>query len=398
MPYIIGKEEADAAREILETGCLDRYINSENGASVQFERSFSRKMGSKYALVVSSGTGALICALKGLGVGPGDEVIIPAFTYIATALAVFAVRAVPIIAEIDSSLTISPIDIAKKVTSKTKAIIPVHMHGLPCSMNKIMDLAKQHNLLVLEDVAQACGGSYQGKKLGSIGDSGAFSFNHYKIITCGEGGALITKNQNVYQRALLQHHGGCIFEPSLSDFDIDFFAGWNFRISEILSAILQVQLSRLDNILNRLRQEKKEFITKLSNKLDKFNFAPIHDEEGDCGRVLFLTFYSSKDAQIFIKHAQQNKIKVWSADTKGHVYVDWQPIFSSNKRISKQEGSSSIQNISSLTSDVCPITISLLRRTVGISMRVDRSKIELDKLIENIIRILERPNNETFTF
>ena len=177
MPYIIGKEEADAAREILETGCLDRYINSENGASVQFERSFSRKMDSKYALVVSSGTGALICALKGLGVGPGDEVIIPAFTYIATALAVFAVRAVPIIAEIDSSLTISPIDIAKKVTSKTKAIIPVHMHGLPCSMNEIMDLAKQHNLLVLEDVAQACGGSYQGKKLGSIGDSGAFSFD-----------------------------------------------------------------------------------------------------------------------------------------------------------------------------------------------------------------------------
>ena len=351
MPYIIGKDEADAAREILETGCLDRYINSENGASVQFERSFSRKMGSKYALVVSSGTGALICALKGLGIGPGDEVI-----------------------------------------------IPVHMHGLPCSMNEIMDLAKQYNLLVLEDVAQACGGSYQGKKLGSIGDSGAFSFNHYKIITCGEGGALITKNQNVYQRALLQHHGGCIFEPSLSDFDIDFFAGWNFRISEILSAILQVQLSRLDNILYRLRQEKKEFITKLSNKLDKFNFAPIHDEEGDCGRVLFLTFYSSKDAQIFIKHAQQNKIEVWSADTKGHVYVDWQPIFSSNKRISKQEESSSIQNISSLTSDVCPITISLLRRTVGISMRVDRSKIELDKLIENIIRILERPNNETFTF
>lgn len=283
MSYILGKEEVEAVRQVIERGHLDRYIDGENSVSSRFEKNFANKIGVKHALAVSSGTAALICGLAGMGVGPGDEVIIPSFTYIATALAPLAVGAVPIIAEIDQSLTIDPLDIERKITPQTKAIIPVHMHGLPCNMSAIVKLAKQHNLMVLEDVAQACGGSYQGQKLGSIGDVGIFSFNHYKIITCGEGGALVTNNTEFFQRAMIQHHGGCIFEINPPALQVQTFAGWNFRISEILSAILQVQLTRLDNILASLCAEKNIIVDKLRNTSDAFQPCPVNDQQGDCG-------------------------------------------------------------------------------------------------------------------
>lgn len=383
MPYSLGEDEVDAVRQVIEKGYLDRYINGDDSISSQFEKEFSKKLKVKYSLAVSSGTAALICGLAGMCIGPGDEVIIPAFTYIATALSVLAVGAIPVIAEIDTSLTLNPEDIKRKITKKTKAIIPVHMHGLPCNMTAIMQIAKRYKLLVLEDVAQACGGSYGSRHLGTIGDAGIFSFNHYKIITCGEGGALITDKKIFHQRAIVQHHGGCIFEPGFTRLGIKAFAGWNFRISEISSAILRVQLSKLDSILRDLRKEKRIILDCLSNVVSPFTFCPIHDEEGDCGRVVFLQFTSRNQANTFFQKMKLNNINAWFVNTKGHVYSDWEPILKKRGAHHTQRDPFQLsKNSLNISKNSFPQTSSILQRVIGISTQIGRSRKELRVLTD----------------
>ena len=163
----------------------------------QLEQSFSKFMGSRYGMAVTSGTAALMCGLAGLGIGPGDEVIVPAYTWIASASAVVAVGAVPIMAEVDASLTLDPVDVEKKISPYTRAILPVHMRGAACRMDELLKIARAHNLSVLEDTAQANGASYQGRRLGTIGDVGAFSLQFNKIMTSGEGGMLLTNDPDI---------------------------------------------------------------------------------------------------------------------------------------------------------------------------------------------------------
>ena len=255
--YVIGKEEAAAAARVIESGRLFRYRGGEGGETDQFEAAWASCIGSVHCIAMANGTAALTCALAGMGVGPGDEVIVPAYTWIATALAPVAVGAIPVLAEVDESLTLDPADVERKITSRTKAIIPVHICGFPCAMAPLLALAERRGVLVLEDACQADGGSYRGKRLGSLGTAGAFSFNQFKIITCGEGGALVTNDEEVYQRALVQHDAGAVFRAYADELHVPFFAGTNFRINEVLSAILRVQLGRLDGILAALRREKR---------------------------------------------------------------------------------------------------------------------------------------------
>ena len=198
----IGREEEEAVLEVLRSKRLFRYYgpHSDRSRVSELEEAFAAVMGVQHAAAVSSGSAALMCALAGLDVGPGDEVIVPAYTWIASASAVVAMGAVPILAEVDESLTLDPADVRRKITRFTRAIIPVHMRGAPSQMNELMAIAREHNLPVLEDVAQADGGSYQGKRLGSIGDVGAFSLQFNKIITCGEGGMVTTNDDGILRR------------------------------------------------------------------------------------------------------------------------------------------------------------------------------------------------------
>ena len=246
--YRIGKEEIDAVAKVIESRCLFR-VNNNLKEVESFEKEWAEKIGSEYALCLSGGTGALIAALVGLEIGPGDEVIVPGYTFMATALAVLAVGAIPVIAEIDDTLTIDMEDLEKKISQHTKAIIPVHILGFPCNMDAIISLAKKYNLKVLEDACQADGGSYKGKRLGSMGDAGAFSFNDYKILTSGEGGAVVTNDRVVYERALVYHDGGSAFRPYAKDLSIEVYTGVQYRVSEVTGAILRVQLKRLEGIV-----------------------------------------------------------------------------------------------------------------------------------------------------
>jgi dTDP-4-amino-4,6-dideoxygalactose transaminase len=217
-------------------------------------------------------------------------VILPGYTFMASALAPLAIGAIPVIAEIDESLTLDPKDAEAKITPRTKVIMPVHMCGLPANLDAIMRVARRHKVRIVEDACQADGGSYKGKRLGSIGDVGAFSFNFYKNITCGEGGAIVTDDNVVFERALIHHDGGALFRPHAKDIGVPFFAGWNFRLNEILGAVLRVQLKRIDGLLKRTRAAKHRIVEGLSGS-PGLTFITHNDLEGDCGTTV--GFYST---------------------------------------------------------------------------------------------------------
>ncbi|MHC4985033.1 MAG: DegT/DnrJ/EryC1/StrS family aminotransferase, partial [Planctomycetota bacterium] len=192
--YEHGKREVDAVAKVFAEGQMFRYRGGEGGWCDKFEREFAKTIGTRYSLLVSSGTSGLICALIAAGVEPGDEVIVPAYTFMATPLAVLAVGAIPIIADIDESLGLCPKSVEANCTRYTRAIMPVHMTGRPCDMAGLKRVARKRKLLIVEDACQAAGGSYRGKRLGAVGDAGGFSFNQFKIIGAGEGGAMVTND------------------------------------------------------------------------------------------------------------------------------------------------------------------------------------------------------------
>ena len=205
-PSAIGDEEINAVTELLRNQQLFRHREfSETGL---MEKEAAEFIGTKYALMVNSGTSALICALIGVGIGPGDEVIVPGYTFIATASAVVAVGAVPVIAEVDESLGLSPRDVEKKITPYTKAIIPVHMRGIPARLDELIQVAKQNRLKVVEDCCQSVGAEYKGRKVGTMGDVGAWSLNYFKTISAGEGGLVYTDDRDVFERACLASDPG----------------------------------------------------------------------------------------------------------------------------------------------------------------------------------------------
>ncbi len=367
--YIIGKQEVEAVRKVIESGHLFRYRAGQVATqTAQFEKDFAGKIGVKYALATTSGTASLICAMAGLGIGPGDEVIIPGYTFIATALAPLAVGAVPIITDVDETLTLDPADIERKITRYTRAIIPVHMLGLPCDMQAILRIARKHKLLVIEDAAQACGGSYRGKHLGSLGHAGAFSFNHYKILSCGEGGAVVTNDKNVYQRAMVCHDGGCVFfDAKAAAEKPPFFAGLNFRANEVQAAILNVQLKRLDGILKTLRARQAAMSAILA-KAQSFRLSPTNDAAGACATSLPLLFDSEKAACDFVA---RHKVACWlfrPIDTDRHVYSNWQSILKQAVHHPKWNPWRMARRKIKQTANSCPQTLDILKRTVVIGV------------------------------
>ena len=258
---LIGEEEKKELLEVIEGGWLNRYGSLDNpnfkAKVYTLEKEFAGYMGTKYALGVPSGTIALLAALSGLGIGPGDEVIVPAYTFIATVSSVIYARAIPILCEIDESLNMDPNDLERKITSRTRAIIPVHMLGNPCRMDEIMAVAKKHNLIVIEDVAQACGGSYHGKKLGSIGQAGIYSFNIFKTITSGDGGMVVTDDEAIYKRFFAFHDQGHL--PLRQGVEVGHrtIIGLDFRMNEVTGAVALAQLRKLDKIIAILRENKR---------------------------------------------------------------------------------------------------------------------------------------------
>lgn len=260
---VIGSEEFEQVREVFEkSGILFRHSfdGIRNGLYKvrEFERAFATYMDYEDALAVTSGTAALRVALAAAGVGEGDEVITQAFTFVATVEAIIESRAQPVIAEIDNTLNMDPNDLEKRITDKTKAIIAVHMLGIPARMQRILQIAEKHRLVVIEDTAWGCGGKLDGQPLGTIGDIGAFSFDFAKTMTTGEGGMLICKDAKVLERARAYHDHGHENNPDLPRWeDSRAGSGFNYRMMELQGAIGLAQLKKLATVIERQRANKE---------------------------------------------------------------------------------------------------------------------------------------------
>lgn len=386
--YRIGKEEIEAVKRVIESKELFKVNNGELQETMNAEKELQEKLDVKHALVMTSGHAALASAFVALGIGPGDQVIIPAYTYIATAIAVLESGAIPVIAEIDDSLTLDPADVEAKITEHTKAIVPVHIKGFPSNMEKICEIAKKHNIAVVEDACQADGASFKGKRLGTWGDAGAYSFNFYKIISMGEGGALVTNRRDVFENALIYHDSSAVafFGNQLDNFSAVPFCGSEYRTNEIATAILREQLKKLDGIIDDLRKNKRYI---MDNLAPYAKFIRSNDINGDLGTTVGFAFDTAEAAEIF-----GGRIGVKpTVHTKKHVYCDWKPVLEKRGAAHplmdpfKMEANKDI--IPNYTKDMCPKSLDYLSKVVYVEINPDWTKAELDAKVETLKEALK---------
>ncbi len=358
----------DSEEKLPDAGNFFRYYNPRSKAEL-FEKEFTAKTGCKHALAVNSGTSALIAALAAAGVGPGDEVIVPAYTFFASVSAIVVAKAIPIITEIDESLTLDPAAVEANITEQTKAIMPVHMLGHQADMDKINDIAKRHNLIVIEDTAQACGGKYKGKYLGTLGNLGCISLDAYKVIGSGEGGVVMTDDDWLYTRAQSYHDTAACWRPdrfAKERKEGELFCGENYRLSELNAAVAVAQLRKLDQINNATRtiynQLRKEIQLPSCAK-----WVEPNDRDGVCGYALGILFDTSEQA-LAAMNGGTGIGGLAAKATKGardwHMYWNWEHIME-QKTLTNEGCPFKCQHVKKLPEysvDMCPNTKNIMMR------------------------------------
>ena len=384
-PSVIGDEEIEAVTSVLRSQELFRYPKDRSEAA-KFEAEAAEHLGVEYALMVNSGTSALICALTGVGVGPGDEVVVPGYTYISTAAAVMATGAVPVIAEIDESLGLDPQDLERKITPYTKAVVPVHMRGVPARLDEILAVARAHGLKVIEDCCQCVGGSYKGQGVGTYGDVGAWSLNYYKTISSGEGGLVYTNDRDIYERACFAGDPGLPMWTASEDVEWqnEPFPRQTYRPSEVLAAIARVQLSKLEDILEHQRSLKQAFVDGLE-EAKGFRLQHVDDPSGDTG-VSASVIVHDKELAIGYAHALQAEgVEVATVYNDGfpdrHIYTYWDSIL--EKRSHHPSGypwkDPSYKGNVEYSKDMCPQTLDILGRSLrfdfNMNMTVEHARL-----------------------
>lgn len=389
----IGREEIRAVTAVLRTRNLFRFFKKDvDSPTAHFEERFRKETGVRHALAVNSGTSALISGLVGLGVSTGDEVLVPAYTYIASAAAVLAVRAIPVLVEVDESLTMDPLDLARKVTRRSRCVMPVHMRGVPCRMREILRVAKRHRLKVLEDCAQANGGSYRSKMLGSLGDAGAFSLQHFKIITAGEGGVVTTNDRTVFERAACHHDSAYAFWKE-KGMRIRPFLGENYRMSEMNGALALEQLRKRARILSRLRAIKRRFVETLS-ALPGIRLQDVPDPGGDCGLSAVFFAESPSRTRDLARALVAEGVRAGSMFNKGfpdrHVYYHWDYIL--QKRTPDAHGrpwrDPSRPCRVRYSRGMCPRTVDLLNRAVALPITQQMTDAYVRDCLRAVAKVL----------
>lgn len=330
--YRVGAEEEAAILEVLRSKRLFRYYGAVEGPSAveRFEQDVARLLGTNHAIAVASGTTALTAALAAAGIGSGDQVIVPAYTWVSTPAAVVAVGAVPVIAEVDDSLTIDVAAAETLVNERTRAIIAVHMRGAAADMTSVIDLARRHELVVIEDTAQAMGGSFDGRRLGTIGDIGCFSLQYNKIITCGEGGIVTTDDAELHARALMYHDVAAGMREEAAG--VPGFYGITCRMSELQGAVAGVQLRRLDEIIADCRAARARIVELIADAAHAkgIRLRASHDEAGDIAIALVLLCPEPQAADALARSLQKVGIDaevLFDPDVVDlHIAPHWRPI------------------------------------------------------------------------
>ncbi len=281
---LFGIEERNEVNDVLETGILMRYGFDGPRKNIwkakELEAAICKTFGCKYAQLVSSGTAALTTAMSALGIGYGDEVILPAFTFVASFEAIISAGAIPVFVDVDDTLTLDPEAVRKAITDKTKCIMPVHMCGSMADMDALVNICKEHNLILLEDACQSIGGSYKGKQLGTIGDAGTFSFDFVKTITCAEGGVVMSNREDVFIKSDGYSDHGHDHRGVDRGADLHPFVGYNFRISELHAAVGLAQIKKLDQFLD-IQRRNHSLLKEIFMQVPEISYRRVPDPAGD---------------------------------------------------------------------------------------------------------------------
>ncbi|MES2479550.1 MAG: DegT/DnrJ/EryC1/StrS family aminotransferase [Bacteroidota bacterium] len=289
---LFGAEERKEVNDVLETGILMRYGFDGPRKGIwkakELEQEICKYFGTKNAQLVSSGTAALSTAMAALGIGAGDEVILPTFTFVASFEAVVSVGAIPVLVDIDDTLTLDPAAVERAITTKTKAVMPVHMCGSMAQLDELKSICLAHNLYLIEDACQAIGGTYKGQHLGTIGNIGTFSFDFVKIMTCGEGGAVMTNDAQLLEKCDQYSDHGHDHYGKDRGADLHPYLGYNYRISELHAAVGLAQIRKMDYFL-QLQRRNHQIIFNCLKDIPGISFRRIPDMAGDTGS--FLSFF-----------------------------------------------------------------------------------------------------------
>lgn len=360
MPAVGFREWMAAGRAIAE-GQLLRYGDKAH-LTARFERELADTVGARHVLAVNSGTSALVTALAAAGIGPGDEVLVPAYTWMATAAAPVQVGAVPILVDINETLTIDPEDIRRKITPYTRAIIPVHMVNAPCDMDAIMGIAREHGLIVIEDACQSVGVRFRDRYCGAIGDLGAFSFNKMKNMNIGEGGAVLTSDDRYFIRARSYHDLGSMVRGHGDMHNEPEFVGMNFKVTEIEGAMLGVQLRKVMPMLRRM-QKRRAMLAEILSNSRHFKVTPHNDP--DTAVSLSILAPTREDA---IALTQRRGVHNRLRDSSKHVYTNWEPILSKRTFHPKMNAWAWARRDIQYTPDMCARTLDILDRTCIVNL------------------------------
>ncbi len=389
--------EMEAVNHVLEKKRLFRFLSlgAEESEAAKIEDWYRERLEKEYTLAVSSGTASLICAMFGIDAGPGDEVIIPAYTYVATAAAVIAAGAVPVIAEVDASLNMDPDDLEAKITPYTKAVIPVHMRGVPSRMDEIMAVAKKHELIVVEDVAQSNGGRYKGRYLGTMGDVGCFSFQQYKIITSGEGGMMVTDDEEIYDRGRMQHDCAARFWEGSGTRSYDFvISGENYRLAELPAALIWAQRERLDEIISTCRAVKGHVSEGLIGIAD-LELQDVPDPQGDCGITLTFFLPNAELAKAFARALNAENIRCGTVYDNTipdrHIYANWPFMISglAEERRTPWKSPFYKGDVKGYSRDQCPQSLDYLGRSIMLSIDQTFTLEDADTIVAGVQKVAD---------
>lgn len=389
---LLGDDERAAVLEVLESRSLFRYYGPDLRRKVEaFEAGLRAQLGVAHAVAVSSGTAALRAALAALGVGCGDEVVVPAFTFVATVNAVVAAGAVPVFAEVDESLNLDPDSLDAVCTERTAAVMPVHLENVGCEMDRILTVTTARGLPVIEDTAQSLGATYRGRKLGTFGDLGAFSLQLEKNITAGEGGAVVSNDETLWLRAArFQDQGGQFVTSSGGsrggELDAP-FCGENLRMTELAGAVACVQLQKLPDVLARLRANKARILAGVGD-IPGLERRRIADPDGDGGSSITWFAPDAETARAFVAALRAERIP------SAQIY-DGQPVYATPAVLAQRTASGKggpwhcAEHPSNITyrMGMCPRTEDLAARSFTVGVGVEYSERDCDDVAAAMVKV-----------
>ena len=395
---LFGPEERKEVNDVLETGIYMRYgfDGPRKGIwkSKELETALCERLGVKYAQLTSSGTSALSTALAILGIGAGDEVIMPTFTFVASFEAVLSVGAIPVLVDVDSTLTLDPAAVRQAITPRTKCVMPVHMCGAMADLDPLLAICKEHNLVLLEDACQSTGAQYKGRHLGSIGQVGTLSFDFVKTVTCAEGGAVLTNSEELYTRADGYTDHGHDHKGVDRGADLHPFIGYNYRISELHAAVGLAQIRKLDKFL-AIQKKNHGQLKAILSTIPEITFRQIPDPSGDSCTFLSWFLPTEELTRSLVAELKEQGIlggNFYWFDNNWHYYRKWTHLHqaASLNRLPEAQHAA----LKKLSPDAFPASDRIMGRCISTAISLawteEQTKDKGEKIVAAVKKVLSR--------